>query len=79
MVFVTEWIGKIASVRHLDAGVDVALAEAFEIDRLAMTLDQDDGAGNLSGGDLVVDEIVDFGKLFERQFRVRRRAEFGGG
>ena len=47
MVLVTEWIGKIASGVIGDPGIDIALAEAFEIDRLAVALDQDDGAGNL--------------------------------
>ena len=61
--------------RHVDAGIDVALAEPFEIDRLAVALDQDDGAGNLPLRDLVVEKIVDPRKLFQRQRRVRRRAE----
>ena len=66
MVFVTEWIGKIVSVVIVDAGVDVALAEALEIDRLAVTLDQDDGAGNFAGRDLLIEELVDAGEFFHR-------------
>ena len=35
------------------------LPKHFEIYRLAMALDQNDGAGNLAGGDFVVEESVE--------------------
>jgi len=63
--------------RHVDAGIDVALAEPFEIDRLAVALDQDDGARNFALCDLIVEKFVDPRKLLQRQRRVRRRPEGG--
>jgi hypothetical protein len=50
--------------RHLDIGIDIALAEPLEIDRLAMPLDQEDGAGNLAGLRLIIEEVVDARELF---------------
>ena len=44
--------------RHRRSLLDVPLAEGLEIDLLAVTLDQNDGAGNLAGGDFTIDEIV---------------------
>ena len=52
--------------RHRRAGIDIALAEAFEIDRLAMLLDQHDRAGNPPRFDFAVDETVDRSKFFDR-------------
>ena len=48
MVLVTEWIGKIASAVIGVPASTIALAETFQIDRLAVALDQHDGAGNLA-------------------------------
>ena len=39
--------------------IGIALAEPFEIDRLAVALDQDDGARNFPLCDLVVEKLVD--------------------
>ena len=61
--------------RHVDPGIDVALAEPLEIDRLAVALDQDDGARNFPLRDLIVEKLVDPRKLLHRQRSVRRRAE----
>ena len=60
---------------HVDTGIDIALAEPFEIDRLAVALDQDDGARNFPLRDLIVEKIVDPRKLVDRQHSVRRWAE----
>ena len=38
---------------------DITLAEAFEIDLLAVALDQNDRAQSEAGGDFAIDEIVD--------------------
>ena len=38
--------------------VGVPHAETFEIDRLAVLLDQQDGAGNLAGRDLVANGVA---------------------
>ena len=43
--------------RHRLAGRRVPHAEALEIDRLAVLLDQQDGAGNLAGGDFVAELV----------------------
>ena len=59
MVLVTEWIGKMRVRRHRRPRFDVALAEAFEIDRLAVVLDQNDGAGNFAGGNFAIEKIID--------------------
>jgi hypothetical protein len=64
--------------RYLDAGLDIALAEPLEIDRLAMALDQEDGAGNLASRSLIIEELVDAREFFLRQRRSRPRAEIGG-
>ena len=40
-------------------GRDVAHAEIFEIDRMAVLLDQEDGAGDFAGRDLVADIVAD--------------------
>ena len=77
-VFVTECSGKIVSGVIVDTGVDIALAEPLEIDRLAMPLDQQDGAGNFSGRRLFGEEVVDAREFFRRQRRARPRAEIGG-
>ncbi len=53
-------------LRHRRSRIRIALAEALEIDRLAVTLDQDDGAWNSPCRDFAVDEILDRGKLFDR-------------
>jgi hypothetical protein len=47
--------------RHL--GHHILHAEGFVIDRLAMLLDQDVGAGDLAGRHLVLEELGDFRKL----------------
>ena len=60
---------------HRHAGVDITLAEALEIYRLAVALDQNDGAGNLAGGDLVIEEGVEALELLGRQLGPRRRPE----
>jgi hypothetical protein len=59
MVLVTEWIGKMVIRRHRRCLRDVTLAEAFEIDRLAVALDQNDGAGNSAGSNFAVEKIID--------------------
>ena len=64
--------------RHRRSFLDVALAEAFEKYRLAVVLDQNDGAGNVAGSDLAIDKIIDGRKLFPRQHRVWRRPKRGG-
>ncbi len=56
----------------------VTLAEALEINRPAVVLDQNDGAGN-SGGDFAIEEIIDGGELFARKLGVRRRPKLGSG
>src|SRR5260370_14860410 len=45
--------------RHRRSLLDVALDEAFEIDRLAVVLDQHDGAGNSAGGNFAIEKHVD--------------------
>ena len=45
--------------RHRRSLRDVTLAEAFEIDRLAVALDQNDGAGNSAGSNFAVEKIID--------------------
>ena len=65
--------------RHVDAGIDVALAEPFEIDRFAAALDQDHGARNFTLCDLIVEKIVDPRELFHRQRRIRPRAQLSCG
>ena len=57
--------------RHRRSLVDVALAETFEIDRLAVTLDKDDGARNSSRGDFALHEALDRRELSDRQIRPR--------
>ena len=79
MVLVTEWIGKMVSAVIGVSRLDVALAEALEIDRLAVALDQNDGAGNRfrrRSRPLMKSSIRE--SFSERQRRVRRRAEIGG-
>ena len=44
--------------RHRLAGRGVPHAETFEMDQLAMLLDQHDGAGNLAGRDLVANVVA---------------------
>jgi hypothetical protein len=44
-----------------------------------MPLDQEDGAGNLAGLRLIIEEVVDARELFRRQGCARPRAEVGGG
>ena len=39
--------------------LDVPHSEFLEIDGMAVLLDQDDGAGNLAGGDLVAHVVAD--------------------
>ena len=62
-------------------GDDVLHAEGFVIDRLAVLLDQDDGAGDLAGRDLVLEELADLGKLVLVEMRAGRNVEgaFGAG
>src|SRR3981189_368248 len=45
--------------RHRRSLLDVTLAEAFEINRLAGGLDQNDWGGSFSGGNFVIEKIVD--------------------
>src|SRR4030081_2318104 len=45
--------------RHRRSLLDVTLAEAFEINRLAVVLDQNDGAWDSSRGNFVIEKIVD--------------------
>ena len=52
--------------RHGNTGCDIAHAEALQIERTAMLLDQDDGARQLAGGYLVVEERGDALELFRR-------------
>ena len=50
-------------------------AEDLVIDRLAMLLDQDVGAGNLAGRDLVLEELGDFRQLLRIEMRAGRNIE----
>ena len=66
--------------RHRQFCRDVAHAKAFEIDRLAVSLDQENRAGNLSARDVVPDVIADARKSFGRKAArdVGRRFRFRG-
>ena len=59
--------------------VGIALAEAFEIDRLAVLLHQHDGAGNPARGDLAVDEILDRPQAFPPTVPLPARGPNAGG
>jgi len=50
MVLVTEWIGKMVSAVIAFPPRTSRLPKLFEIDRLAVVLDQNDGTGNVAGG-----------------------------
>src|SRR6202167_6503111 len=52
---------------------DVAHAEIFEIDGMAVLLDQQDGAGDLAGHNLVAEIVAD-----ARQFGRRKAGRDGG-
>ena len=45
--------------RHRLSGRGIPHAETFEIDRLAVLLDQEDRAGNLAGRDFVANVVAD--------------------
>jgi hypothetical protein len=60
-------------MRHDNGGAlksaTLAFAEAFEIDRLAVALDQHDGARDLARRNLAVDEILQRRHLVQSQLR----------
>ena len=62
---------------HRPAGVGVAHAEGFEIDLLAVLLDQHHRTGNFAGGDFVIEEIVDARQFFRRENRRFQRSRAG--
>jgi hypothetical protein len=64
--------------RHWRAGLDVALAEVLQIDRLAVALDQDDGARNPPRRDFAIEETLDRRQFRNRELGPRRRPEIGG-
>ena len=64
-----------AAAAGVAAIIDVAFAERFEIDRFAVSLDQDDGARNFSSRDLIFEKLVDPREFFDRQRSVRRGPE----
>jgi hypothetical protein len=55
----------------------VARAETFEVDLLAVLPDQQDGAGDLAGGDLAADIVAESLQRRARECRGIRRLRFG--
>jgi len=65
--------------RHRRCSLYIALAEALQIDGLAVALDQDDGARYPSCRDFAIDETLDRRQFRNRELSPRRRPEVGGG
>ena len=67
--FDIEYRRKMVSAAHRNFGGDVAQAKTLEINRVAVLLDQNDGAGNLALSDLVAEIIADPRQLLRREVR----------
>jgi hypothetical protein len=65
--------------RHRRSRLGVTLAEAFEVHRPAVALNQDDRAGNSIGRDFAIDEILNRRELVDRKGSSRRRPKRDGG
>jgi hypothetical protein len=62
-------------IGHRQLGRDIAYAEEFAIDRLAVLLDQQDRAGDFSLRDLVAQIVADTLKLLRIEMRARGNIE----